>query len=44
LIRHPVELRAEPFTVEAKGNYEVPRAAVEYRVKKSLEKQAAEGP
>ncbi len=43
LIRQPVELRAEPIRVEAKGNYEVPRAAVEYRVKKSLQKQAAEG-
>ena len=43
LIRQPVELRAEPFTVQAKGNYEVPRAAVEYRVKKSLQQQAAQG-
>jgi hypothetical protein len=43
LIRQPVELRAEAFTVPAKGNYEVPRAAVEYRQKKSLQKKAAEG-
>ena len=43
LIRQPVELRAEPFAVPAKGNYEVPRAAVEYREKKSLQKQATQG-
>ena len=39
LTRQMIEIGSEPFAFETKGNYEVPRASVEYRRKKSLEEQ-----
>jgi len=39
LTRQMIEIGSEPFAFDTKGNYEVPRASIEYRRKKSLEEQ-----
>ncbi len=37
LTRQMIEIGSEPFAFDTKGNYEVPRASIEYRRKKSAE-------
>jgi len=39
LTRQMIEIGSEPFAFDTKGNYEVPRASIEYRPKKSPEQQ-----